>query len=493
MESVDLRKIRVAPDAIKRIPEAIARRYRLLPLAERGSQDQPELILAFRDFEGESEQERLESVLAVLETIEDTVGVVITPFFATDTEAFDQLHRRIYPDRRGLSTVGSEALLRDMINLALIQRASDIHIDADDQGGRISFRIDGRISEIRRLNDQELDELTAIVKIKADLDIAERRAPMDGAIRFELSGEEVSLRLATIPTINGEHLTLRLLTANSADDLSHLENLCFSEEHLTCLRGALGEPGGIIAVSGPTGSGKTTTLYAALRYLRDLGGRHIVSLEDPVEKPVRGITQVKIDDGGQRVTFHKALRSVLRHDPDVILIGEIRDQETAEIAVRAALTGHLVLSTLHTNDALGVITRLLDLGVPEYLLASTLRLAMAQRLVRRPSTHGLEWVRACDEDCSYIGCDVAEAPLLPHPGASPFDGGTGYSGRAAIYEMVPVDARLRSLIAERALEGRLADYVFGERGLHTLKSDGVAKALQGLTTLSEVRAVAGMR
>jgi type II secretory ATPase GspE/PulE/Tfp pilus assembly ATPase PilB-like protein len=262
-----------------------------------------------------------------------------------------------------------------------------------------------------------------------------------------------------------------------------------SDAHLELLKSTLEMPNVIILVSGPRGSGKPTTLYAALRYLRDLGGRHIVSLEDPVEMPLANVTQVKIDEDGGRVTFNKALRSVLRHDPDVVLIGEIRDQETADIAVRAALTGHLVLSTVHTNDAVGVVTRLLDLGLPEYLVASTVRLVMAQRLVRRPSPHELEFTPATAEECFYMDCDAANPPNLPRPKGTALDGGTGFAGRAAVYEMVPIDEPMRDLIARRASEGEMAHYAFEERGLLTLKKDGIEKAKQAMTTLSEVQAV----
>ncbi|MEM8550044.1 MAG: GspE/PulE family protein [Verrucomicrobiota bacterium] len=488
---LDLRKIRIAPAALSMVNDAIARRHKLLPVALRGDEEAPELIVAFRNHEGLTHEERLESVLAILESIEDRHGIGVIPYFVEDVETFDKIHRRIYPDRRTDTAIGSEVLLNELVSMALIQRASDIHIDSGEEGGSVGFRIDGKMKPIRKLAFRELEELTAVIKLQANLDIAERRTPMDGAITLDLAGEEISLRLATIPTLNGEHLTLRLLASSNTEDLLQLDNLCFCPQHLEVLKASLAEPGGIIVVSGPTGSGKTTTLYAALRHLRDLGGRHIISLEDPVEMPLAGVTQVKIDEDGERVTFHKALRSVLRHDPDVVLIGEIRDRETADIAVRASLTGHLVLSTLHTNDALGVVTRLLDLGVPEYLLASTLRLVMAQRLVRRPSPHGLSWTPATETERIYMGCKNDDEAPLPRPQGSEFDGGTGYTGRAAIYEIVPMNTRLRTMIAGRESEEALAKFAFGELGCHTLRTDGIAKAREGLTTLAEVRAVAG--
>ena len=348
---IDLRKTSIAPETSRLVSTALARKHSVLPIAKRPDGS---LVVAFRNHEGETEQGRMESILDALDAVEDAAGCAVVPFFVEDTAAFDQLHKRIY-SKSAANSFGSEALFREIINQALIQRASDIHLDADEEGATVRFRIDGKVHDFRSLKEQEMAELTAVIKLHADLDIAERRTPLDGAISMELDGDEISLRLATIPTLNGEHLTLRILANSGAENLADLNALCMADDHLKLLKEALDAPNGIILVSGPTGSGKTTTLYAALRHLRDLGGRHIVSLEDPVEMPLAGVTQVRIDEGGERVTFNKALRSVLRHDPDVVLIGEIRDEETADIAVRAALTGHLVLSTVHTNDAIGVV------------------------------------------------------------------------------------------------------------------------------------------
>ncbi|MFA7175508.1 MAG: ATPase, T2SS/T4P/T4SS family [Kiritimatiellia bacterium] len=487
---IDLRKMSIDPKVTGLISAALARKLSVLPIARRVNDGAESLLVAFRNYEGESQQERMESILDAIDSVEQAVDLPVTPCFAEELDFFDQLHRRIYAKAEiSAGVMGSEALFHRIINSALVQRASDIHLDADAEGATVRLRVDGKMRELLRLDDQEMAELTAVVKLHADLDIAERRTPLDGAISMDLGGETISMRVATIPTLNGEHLTLRILADSGTESLVHLEDLCLSEDYLRLLKSALAVPNGIVLVSGPTGSGKTTTLYAALRYLRDLGGRHIVSLEDPVEMPLAGITQVKIDEGGERVTFSKALRSLLRHDPDVALIGEIRDQESADIAVRAALTGHLVLSTVHTNDAVGVVTRLLDLGLPNYLVAATVRLVMAQRLVRRPSPYSLQWQPATEEECLYMGCDPAAPPQLPIVSTSSLDGGTGYAGRVAIYEMVPIDSRFRALLMQSATEEELAAYAFGECGRSTLRQDGIAKALQGITTLDEVKSV----
>ena len=480
---IDLRKTSIEPELLRRLPASIARKLKVLPVAR--SPQGEGVIVAFREYEGVSDDARTASVLDALDTLEEALDAPVVPFFVEDRDAFDHLHKRIYARNDG--GIGSEVLFRDIINQALIQRASDIHIDADVEGATVRLRVDGKVRELMKLNEQQTAELIAIIKLHADLDIAERRTPLDGAISLEFDkDDEISLRVATIPTLNGEHITLRILASSGSENLVELTALCMSDEHLELLKSTLELPNGIILVSGPTGSGKTTTLYAALRYLRELGGRHIVSLEDPVEMPLANVTQVKIDEGGERVTFNKALRSVLRHDPDVVLIGEIRDEETADIAVRAALTGHLVLSTVHTNDAVGVVTRLLDLGLPEYLVSATVRLVMAQRLVRRPSPHALSWSPATEDELLFMDSEPCE---LPRPKGTSLDGGTGYAGRAAVYEMVPIDSQMRSLIARRASEEEMAHYAFEERGLRTLKKDGIEKAKQALTTLSEVQAV----
>lgn len=490
----DLQKVSITDFVKKAIPPSFARKYNVIPVARTEQDDGiDELVAAFRNFEGDTEEERIASIVDILEATEDTTGMRVTPVFPKSSSDFDVLLARLYPmgTQIGGVLVGSEILFRDLLNAALIQRASDIHIDARENGGNVRFRIDGKMREIRSLNLQEYTEMVAVIKLKADLDMAERRIPLDGAISLDTGAEQIDLRVATIPTLNGEHVTLRILASSMGSDLKEIDKLCFSGTHLDQLKSVLELPSGIVVVSGPTGSGKTTTLYAALRYLRDMGGRHIVSLEDPVEMPLPGVTQVKIDSGNERVTFNKALRSVLRHDPDVVLVGEIRDEETADIAVRAALTGHLVLSTLHTNDAIGVVTRLLDLGVPDYLLASTLKLAMAQRLVRRPSAHSLKHRQATPEECVYMECDEANPPQVPVPVGSDFDGGTGYAGRVAIYELIPIDATLRRMISKRADEREMAEYAFGQLGMATLRRDGVRKALEDVTTLEEVKAVAG--
>ncbi len=485
---VNLRKISIAPEMIKLIPPAMAKRLAVLPVSLQGDA----LVVAFRNFDGATQTQQLDSILDAIDTIEGHTDRPVVPVLCGDKEAFDNLFKRLYPSASAIDGIGAERLFKTILNQALAQRASDIHIDADEKGATVRFRIDGKCRDMMQLGDLQRDELTAVIKLLADLDVAEKRTPLDGAISLPLGDETVSLRVATIPTLNGEHLTLRILADSGSENLADLNALGLSPAHKQALINALEMPNGIILVSGPTGSGKTTTLYAALRYLRDKGGRHIISLEDPVEMPLAGVTQVKIDESQGRVTFNKALRSVLRHDPDVVLVGEIRDEETADIAVRAALTGHLVLSTVHTNDAIGVITRLLDLKVPQFLIASTVRLVMAQRLVRRPSPHSMTWRDATEEELLLMGSPEATSAIqVPVANPTALDGNTGYSGRAAIYEIVPMSKQIRQAMVQGANEAALAHEAFGVDGCLTLLADGINKAREGITTLEEVTAVCG--
>jgi type II secretory ATPase GspE/PulE/Tfp pilus assembly ATPase PilB-like protein len=294
--------------------------------------------------------------------------------------------------------------------------------------------------------------------------------------------------VATVPTVRGEKMTLRILATESlVAELADLAALGMNESHHEMLLSALNQAHGVILLSGPTGSGKTTTLYASLRYLRRPGTHHILSIEDPVEIPMEGINQVHVD--AERVSFNRALRSALRHDPDIIMIGEIRDGETADIAVKSALTGHLVLSTLHANNSTGVMTRLLNLGVAPELVTTALRLVIAQRLVRRPCPHCMRWIPPRETDREWLGWDLQEEIRVPQAVGCHLCDDTGYAGRTGLYEMVPMNRAVREMVRQGASEDAIASHVFEELGLPTLRDDGAAKVRMGVTTIEEVRRV----
>jgi type IV pilus assembly protein PilB len=476
MKTLDMRRVAAAQDALDRVPGAVARRLGLLPLAV----EDDTLRVAARDMDDMAAQDQLESV----------VGMRIEAVPVESVDALETALRRYYPDTSVFGEGdGALVLLDRIVNRAMQIRASDIHIDPTAEAGVVRMRVDGRMRLDRQLDAATTAELIAAVKVMASLDIAEKRTPLDGNISMESMGDEVNLRVATIPTIHGERVTLRLLSREQVDDLQGLASLGMGPEHYSLFLRTLAYPSGVIILSGPTGSGKTTTLYASLRHLRGSGALHLVSIEDPVEMPVPGVTQIRVDADSDRVTFNGALRSVLRHDPDVIMIGEIRDAESADIAVKAALTGHLVLSTLHTNDSVGVLTRLVNLGVSPYLVASTLRLAVAQRLVRRPCPYCMELAEPTPEARHLFGWDEDPDVRVPEPHGCSYCENTGHTGRLGLFEMVPLTASVRRLIVEGRSEDELARHVFEEQGNTTLRQDGAAKVLQGDTTVAEVQRV----
>lgn len=474
---ISIRKLSIPDNILELLRSATAHRFQALPLTLKDDV----LTIAVSP-----ENDPLDAVDAV----ENETNFTVDYRVADDHNDLVTALKRYYPLETQNSASSAETLFHKILNRSLQQRASDIHIAPMEDGANVQMRIDGAMWIDRHLEVNELTELTAVIKIAADLDIAEKRIPQDGSISMMLDDSPVNLRVATIPTIYGEHITLRLLSQDHGEELEAIDSLGMSDLHRKLFLEALSDPNGIILLSGPTGSGKTTTLYAALRKLKEKESLHLISIEDPVEKPVPGVTQIKIDADGDRLTFHKALRSVLRHDPDVIMIGEIRDGETGDIAVKSALTGHLVLSTLHTNSAAGVLTRLVNIGIAPFLAASTLRLAIAQRLVRVPCRHCVKKRRPTLEECKEFSWDPEDETLLiPEVVGCDLCGGKGYAGRIGLYELIPIDNDLRKMILKNADERDFEHHAFKVKGLPSLHDDGGAKILAGLTSIEEVRNV----
>jgi general secretion pathway protein E len=387
---------------------------------------------------------------------------------------------------------------------AVKERASDIHIEPGEKEVVVRYRIDGVLYESRQAPRQFMPSIISRVKIMAGLNIAEKRLPQDGRIRRKIAGKDIDMRVATIPTVKqGERVTIRLLDRESV--LHDLADIGFGDDHLRQIDELIHKPHGIMLVTGPTGSGKTTTLYACLAKINspDL---NILTIEDPVEYQLDGISQTAVNEKID-LTFAAGLRSFLRHDPDVIMVGEIRDRETAEIAIQASLTGHLVLSTIHTNDAAGAITRLVDLGVQPFLVASSLMALLAQRLVRRICKECREPYKPDDEDLASIGINPAafaqgkarrvhfkgDETWLPPPGmlfraregGCPICLGAGYKGRTAIYELLPIDEKTRQLTIKNA-DAQTVKAHATSVGMRTLREDGAQKVLAGMTTTAEV-------
>ncbi|HZJ82071.1 MAG TPA: ATPase, T2SS/T4P/T4SS family, partial [Guyparkeria sp.] len=371
-------------------------------------------------------------------------------------------------------------LINSLLAEAVLEGASDIHIESFESRMVVRFRVDGVLREVLEPPRAVASVIVSRIKVMANLDIAEKRLPQDGRISLRLAGRPVDVRISTLPSGQGERVVMRLLD-KQAGRLS-LTQLGMDEATRQRLDRLVHLPHGIILVTGPTGSGKTTTLYAALSAINDRS-RNILTVEDPIEYYIDGIGQTQVNNRVD-MTFARGLRAILRQDPDVVMVGEIRDLETAQIAVQASLTGHLVLSTLHTNSAVGAITRLRDMGIEPFLLSSSLAGVLAQRLVRRLDPEHCETYRPDAAECRLLGLDPATAPLLSRPTRQALDQGLGYKGRLGIYELIEIDATTSRMIHEDAAESEIEAQVRGRSA--SLFSYGVDCVLAGLTSTEEL-------
>ncbi len=369
-------------------------------------------------------------------------------------------------------------LVHSIIAQAVQQGASDIHISPEEGDAKVLFRVDGVLSPAATIKRRMIPGVVSRIKIMGDLDIAEKRVPQDGRFALTIEGRRVDIRVVTLPLVYGESVVLRIL--DKGVTVQNLESLGMEPAELKRFERAIGKPNGAVLVTGPTGSGKSTTLYGALSVLND-GERSILTIEDPVEQRMAGVKQMQIAPKAG-VTFDVGLRSMLRADPDVIMVGEIRDRETAHIAVEAALTGHLVLSTLHTRDAPSALGRLTDMGIEPFLVSSAIDCIVAQRLVRMLCTH-------CKRPQQLSEAVLAEHGLT---GSEPFEavgcsrcGGSGYRGRVGVYEVMSVDERIRTLVLEHGSVDEIATAAEGS-GMARLREDGMLKVRAGLTSIAEI-------
>ena len=488
-ETVDIRKLEIDPALLTLIPVELARRHVLIPVKRSGdtltiAMADPFDVIAISSVEQHTRLS-VEVLSAVGPAILEKLDQVYTSGLSVE-RAIEQLMKIEPEDGLIEDTAPMITLVEQIIGDGVKRGASDIHFEPDEKNFRIRMRVDGILQGYLLVPKDLQDSIVARLKVTAHLDVSETRLPQDGRITMTVTGKRISLRVSVLPTNYGESVVLRIL--DTGDTVPSIRGLNLSPRDEKCLTDAISSPHGIVLVTGPTGSGKTTTLYAALNQV-NVRERSVFTLEDPIEYnlPYTRQTQVHERIG---LTFASGLRTLLRQDPDVILVGETRDQETAQLMTRAALTGHLVLSSLHTNDAVSAIPRLIDLGVEPFLLASTLRLIIAQRLVRR----------LC-ENCKQPVADPAER-LAAIPGGYHPRGGeqlwkahgcdacgkVGYRGRLAIFEMLPLDDDYAKLLPRGDTAGILA--LAREKGMTTLTEDGLSKALQGLTTLEEIFRVA---
>ena len=499
VDFVDLKSFKPQPELIKLLPEAQARRHRALVLSERAGL----LIVGMAD---PTDLTAFDELARLLKREIDLAVVTESQLLATIDRVYSRaaeisgLARELTADMGDVSTefgnilgltAGAEdapvvKLLNTVFEEALKMRASDIHIEPQEQSLLIRFRIDGVLHVQTEADAKISTALVLRLKLMSGLDISEKRLPQDGRFNIKLRNTAIDIRISSMPTQHGESVVMRLLAQNTG--LLQLDRLQMPPRILERFRHSISRPSGIVLVTGPTGSGKTTTLYAALNEL-NTPEKKIITVEDPVEYRLPGLNQVQVHDKID-LSFSRVLRSALRQDPDIILLGEMRDQETAEIGMRAAMTGHLVLSTLHTNDALSTPIRLLDMGVPRYMVALSIQMVLAQRLVRvicencsvphTPAPHEHLWLK------SELGDRVDGIAYKKGQGCS-HCANTGYRGRTGIYEMVEIDDAMRQMIYESANE---QDIVKVARANYPgIESDGRRRILAGETSIEEVMRV----
>lgn len=500
---INLSKYKISPELIRLIPEKIARRYCILPISVLGNtltlaMSDPLDIFAIDDIKMLTKYE-IDPVLAtesdIQESINNYYGSQISDMaeFLKEAEEKEEELEVIEEEGIDVSKLAEEskkAPIVKMVDLILVEaikkRASDIHIEPCEKELRIRYRVDGNLQEALTLPKRNQNAILARLKIMSKLDITESRLPQDGRFKIRLDEKEIDFRVSVLPITYGSKVVLRALDKSNLG--VGLDKLGFLKESLDLFEEELKKPYGMLLLTGPTGSGKSTTLYSILNRL-NTPEKSIITIEDPVEYQVEGITQIQVNPE-IGLTFANGLRGLLRQSPDIIMVGEIRDFDTADIAIKASLTGELVLSTLHTNDAAGAITRLIDMGVEPFLIASSLIVAAAQRLCRKICPHCKEKVEIPKAVFERVGINVAE---LEKKGTKEFFRGkgcnrcnnTGYYGRMGTIEILIIDDAIRDMIIKRVSSDQIKDYAV-KHGMKTLRENTLRKFLDGETTLEEV-------
>ncbi len=489
LEYINLEHIVPSEEALKLIPKDVAVSKNILPISVDdaiftvATQEVNDLMTL--DYLRKISQRRVKFVVGDKKAIARYAEIFYYQLDNPIEAEIEEIIKRALEER----DVDIPHLVDLLLNSAIKDRATDIHITPESTSTHVFYRIDGVLSHYYSLPLSLHPQIVARIKIVSDLDISEQRRPQDGAFSYNFLNEGFDLRVSTLPTNFGENIVMRLLGKNTS--LFNLTNLGLKESYVKKVERYFLKPYGIVLIVGPTGSGKTTTLYSALRKINSLK-KNVLTIEDPIEYKFSFIrqTQLNVKAG---YTFDAAIRSFMRQDPDVMLVGEIRDEETAELAIRASITGHLVLSTLHTNDAVGTIPRLADMKIPPYLIGSGLLAVIAQRLVRKLCEHCKEPVEMSQEEILSQG--VSQELLNEHPEYTVYKSvgckhcrHTGYNGRAAIVEILEVDTQIESLIASGASTMEIQEQAF-RNGMVLLKDDGFEKVLSGITTFEEIARV----
>jgi len=501
--AVNLGDYQIDENVVKLIPADVARKYQIMPVARVGAtltiaMVDPSNVFAIDDIKfmtGYNVEPVVASESAVRETIaqyyedqSDALQTVMDSLAGVEEEFVDFVREEEEDvDLAEIKQLSEDAPVVKLVNLILTEAinrgASDIHIEPYEKALRVRYRVDGVLYDVMQPPIKLKAALASRLKIMSELDIAERRLPQDGRIKLKIRGHEVDLRVSTLPTLFGEKIVMRILDKSNLQ--LDLTKLGFEQKALEDFKEAIQSPYGMVLVTGPTGSGKSTSLYSALSTINTVGV-NIMTAEDPVEYNLMGINQVQVrDEIG--LTFAAALRSFLRQDPDIIMVGEIRDFETAEIGVKAALTGHLVLSTLHTNDAPSTVSRLLNMGIEPFLVASSVILILAQRLGRRICPECKEVEKIPVPALINIGFSEEEAESVVCYRGAGCDacGGTGFKGRIALYEVMPVGEEIKELVLEGASGAEIKKAAVS-RGMNTLRRAGLNKVKEGVTAVEEV-------
>lgn len=497
LDLLDLGNFEIDINAATLIEEELALRYKVIPVALDGEK----LLVAMTD---------PVNVLAI-DDIQIITGRQVMPAVATETDVIAAIKKYLRQNANveemmesvagdmgagGAEADGEEdrelgqAPVVKLVNLILTEavrnRANDVHIEPQDKDVRIRFRIDGVLHEMMRSPKKVQNGIVSRIKILANMDIAEKRVPQDGRFGVVVEGMACDFRVATLPTVYGEKIVLRLLGKEAI--LMDLNDLGFTDDCLNRFKSSFAKPYGAMLVTGPTGSGKTTTLYAALNILNDLE-KNLITVEDPVEYRLPGINQVQVNIKAD-LTFAAALRSILRHDPDIVMIGEIRDEETAMIAIESALTGHLVLSTLHTNDAASSLTRLIEMGIEPFLASSAVDCVVAQRLARKLCDHCKEGYKPTKKALDEIDFPIPESKIdvVYRARGCKKCNNTGYKGRIGLYEVLLISENIERLVVQRATSDQLNKVALAE-GMKTLRHDGFLKVISGMTSIEEIMRV----
>ncbi len=489
---INLYQYPMDPEVIQLIPRDLAKRHQVMPIRK----ENHKLFVAMADPMDYFAIEELRmatgyQIIPALATKEELQRTISKHYDLQESldEALSGYTVEETLDETGITDEDSPVvrLVNQIINHAVTQRASDIHFDPMETELKVRYRIDGILRTERSLPKHMQNVIIARIKIMGNLNITESRVPQDGRIKMNVNFKPVDIRLSTLPSVYGEKIVMRILDLSNA--LGDLENLGFAEDNLHKFIDMIEKPNGIVLITGPTGSGKSSTLYAALNRLNS-EEVNIITIEDPVEYQLDGVNQVQVnEDIG--MTFASGLRSILRQDPDIIMIGEIRDLETAQISIRSSLTGHLVLSTLHTNSSVAALTRLIDMGIEPFLISSSLTGVVAQRLVRRVCRDCSEVLPPTEREKEIFQANGLEINYIHKGRGCPSCTMTGYRGRIAIHEVLTLDNRIRELIMNAESAFKIRQYV-QESGMKFLLADGLLKVAEGLTTTEEVLRVAAM-